>query len=337
MFEVFAVRGSIKADTGVNIEEAELILKLLENIEPEQSKYPEIGVVCFTKAQRNYITSQLIKIQQGHRSGKEKINQLYRNNLMILSLDELCGHTFQILMVSTVTDQYQWASEQQHLIGAERNDWKAKLTQLVSRAQRKIILCHSLDTASLENISSTQPDTPKGILSSIIRYGEAVRLQNNTFKAEILERFGQQKTAETTATLQHEIAANLQQFLEKGRIHTNMLIEQRNFPIVIKPQHDGEPPLVILIDNYFADSPYTSFEWERQMLNDISDLGLAYAITYSVNWWRDPKSEARRLAGIVLKHDETFSPFKTESTPTAFQLGEETSNTIATTDIILED
>ena len=77
------------------------IVELLKEISATPfNTYPRIAIVTMTKQQRNTLNMTLLNVVQKTLYGWEKIEHIQRNGLTILSIDELSGLQFDILVVS---------------------------------------------------------------------------------------------------------------------------------------------------------------------------------------------------------------------------------------------
>jgi len=146
------------------------------------------------------------------------------------------------------------------------------------------------------------------ILASHIRFAQAVQDRDLPGQRRILSSRQRPKKNHHQASLFiRELANDLKSYLGANRIVLNASIENLRLPIVIKPIHKLAPPFVIQVDGFFSDSETGAFLWEEQLRDKLRFLGLEYYPVWSVNWWKNPKQEARKLASIIIKNDAAFA------------------------------
>jgi hypothetical protein len=57
----------------------------------------------------------------------------------------------------------------------------------------------------------------------------------------------------------------------------------------------------LLADGFVGTLGHTDYSWEAAQAGKISEEGFETRQVWSVNWWRQPDQEARRLAGDLMR------------------------------------
>ena len=96
------VEGVYIPQDNINEEEAQQIIHLLNEIEPNKSgRFPSVGIVCMTKEQRNLMTYYINQIKQRKIAGNERIMQLELGGLGVYHYHDIQNHQFDIMILAT--------------------------------------------------------------------------------------------------------------------------------------------------------------------------------------------------------------------------------------------
>ncbi|MBK9016417.1 MAG: hypothetical protein IPM82_21400 [Saprospiraceae bacterium] len=104
-----------------------------------------------------------------------------------------------------------------------------------------------------------------------------------------------------------EVIHALGPFLDLKRISTKVATDSVNFPMTVKPLHEGGKPVVLHPDGFFSGTTFTSPLWEQSQRDAIEKAGMVYLPFWSVNWLKNPGVEARLLASKIIKFDANQS------------------------------
>ncbi len=309
------INGRYNETTRVNKTEADKIISyLLNDMEPKIDRsLPKTAVICFTYEQRNYIYEQFLKIKIDRSEGYNRLVVLEQNDFKILHIDELYGDRFETTILSTT-----FGLNENGIISKDLKTFLDGLTEntvnmLTSRTAKEVIIYTSIPESHIENEVVRIYETnarPSALLMYYLCYAEAVQLGDDSMQKDILNRidyeYGQEKTAEGHSVFVENVAASLLPYFEKGRIETNVEQENCIIDIVVKPQYEGEPPVAIICDGHQRRESFPSATWEKQKQKQIELLGYKCLKTWSVNWWKNPDQQARKLASLVIKQDSHY-------------------------------
>ncbi|MCP3932055.1 MAG: hypothetical protein GY705_23530 [Bacteroidetes bacterium] len=306
------IDGRFDNKKGINEAEAQHVMHLLNQIEKTpQRTFPKVGIICGTVQQRNLIASYLLKIKQKRSTGSEKILQLERNGLGVFSLSETVGLYFDIVLFSATWGVIDLKATLTHKIGTlnseENNNF---ISLLMSRAHGKLIILNSIPIMYLEKYLSTPENSGTFQFSCFLLLAESIQHKDVKRQETLLQTYHKHLGTEEKKALKNtfisELAASLQPYLERGRIQKNVQINGIPIPLIIQPINEGQSPLVIVEDGFFASAPTSSYQWEADQLNSLHEMGIETQAIYSVNWWKNPQQEARKLASRIIKMDNAY-------------------------------
>lgn len=297
--------GRYSEEEQTNEEEAQRIIHLLNDIKPtEKRTYPNVGIVCFTVAQRNLIASYLMKIKQKWSPGVEKIQQLERNGLGVFHIDELHGQHFDVLIISAT---YGWKDAQgnstEHVQRLNTPDFTCNLRLLMSRPLKELYLINSIPTTNWRAWLEMPEQPGKFLLANYFAYNEALQSADAERQHAIAQRLKdwvQPRPQTDDSTFAEEVALALQPYLGKDQVQTQVREAQFLLPILIAGTQEK---LVLQPDGFFAKTPTTNYLWENQQHEHLHAHGFRFQPVWSVPWWKNARQEARKLAGAIIKRN----------------------------------
>lgn len=299
------IGGRYDENKKVNDVEAQQVIRLLNQIRrTPQRTYPKVGIACFTFEQRDLISDYLLKIKQKQQPGYEKIQHLERNGLGIFHLSELYGQHYDILVISGTygpTDLEGTLPDRFELLNSPMG--VAHLNLLMSRALKEIFLLNSIPEDQLEEFVQDKNKLGFYKLAHYYAYAKAIEQANPEAQKEVTEQFKIERE-ETTSVFLDEVALSLKPYLQPGRVQRNSLSVPFNFPLLVDPIHEKEPPLAVRPDGFFANTYATDFSWEYQQKKRLEKSGYIHYPIWSVNWWKNSRKESRKLASAIIKVDE---------------------------------
>lgn len=299
------VGGRFDEERKVNEVEAQQVVRLLNQIRrTPQRTYPTVGIACFTFEQRDLIADFLLKIKQKQQPGAEKIQHLERNGLGIFHLSELYGQHVDILIVSGTLGPTD-------LDGALPAEFKqlnspkgqSLINLLMSRALKEVFLLNSIPEEILEQLSEEKEQPGLFKLANYYAYAQAIEQSNPEIQEKVISKFTVEQPPVESVFLD-EVMLSLKPYLQPGRLRRNSRQVPYNFPLLVDPIHEKEPPLSILPDGFFADTYATDFYWEYKQKERLEEHGYLYYPVWSANWWKNPRRESRKLASAIIKLDE---------------------------------
>lgn len=308
-FQIVVLDGHFDEAKGINQKEAEQVIRQLHRIEKTAEHiYPSIAVACSTIAQRNYIAKLLLEMKQRKAMGHEKMQALENAGLGIYHLSELAGLHPEVLIFSLTLG----TSTQNNQLSAELDFFQSEagITAyylLATRPSHQMIIIHSLTNEVLNSCLLRPKETALSTMARHFLYAQAIQANDQTQQRQLLRDLPQSRKPQSDVSVfTLELANALQPYLEEGRIVLNASIENLRLPLIVKPIHPQAPPFVIQVDGFFSDTDTGAYLWEQQLREKLRFLRLEYYPVWSVNWWKNPKQEARKLASIIIKKDAEY-------------------------------
>lgn len=299
------VGGRFDNQKKTNDVEAQQVIRVLNQIRrTPQRTYPTVGIACFTVEQRDLIADYLLKIKQKQQPGYEKIQHLERNGLGIFHLNELFGQHFDILIIcgtygpidldGTMADELSYINTPKGI---------ALINLLMSRTLNEVFILNSIPLETLDKFASEKDQPGLFRLANFYAYAKAIQNSDPEAQKRVTDQFIAESKVPESVFLD-EVAQSLKPYLQPGRVRRNVQSMPFNFPLLVDPIHEKEPPFVVRADGFFATTYATDFYWEYKQKERLEQNGFVDFPTWSVNWWKNPRKESRKLASTIIKIDE---------------------------------
>jgi MinD-like ATPase involved in chromosome partitioning or flagellar assembly len=291
--EVRYVKGKFSEKTRSNEPEITEIVELLKEISATPfNTYPRIAIVTMTKQQRNTLNMTLLNVVQKTLWGWEKIEHIQRNGLTVLSIDELAGLQFDILVVSGTYADFDGMSFP-----------KRTFRQLLNCFTQKLYWVNSIPREILTHSATSHDYEMPFLMSNLILFAENIEQgqtpQYETIFSRLRALYGKPKVPKSSFFV-NEVIAALSDTIDSKRMKTNFKIENQIFPFVILPDNDEDKAFVVRIDGRLStDAAYFNADWERRILQDLERLNIGVLSIWSYNWWKDVKGETAKLVASI--------------------------------------
>lgn len=311
------IEGVYIPNQNVNEEEAQQILHLLNEIEPNKNgRFPKVGIVCLTRDQRNLLTHYIEQIKARKIAGNERILNLEQSGLGVHYYRDLQNHSFDVMMVATTfgmdvrnefTDDILELNELEGLQG---------LNALLSAASQQVIFVSSIPQTYMEHYAQYNRKA-KGvhILANLLMYAEAVESKDENTQNRILKRLADlhrksniQPKEKEHSVFVNELAAALSPYLEHGRMQAHQHLDGLDLDILIAPIHPGQPVMALQADASFWRTPQGNYAWEREIEAQLQPYNIRYMPVWSLEFWKSPEIAVKQLAGQLIKFDNHFLP-----------------------------
>lgn len=285
------ISGRYNARQRINEEEAKAILRLLNTIEEKpQRTLPKVGIVCFTRAQRNLMIQYLSQIKRQRLPGVEKIQQLERNGLGVYVPDELYGLQLDLLLLSCTFGR-TGAGDQLTLAIQSLDEQLPGMVELLStRFRQRAALIHSIPEQDLQRMAGDPSDDNTSELARWI-----LRIRDDDKRS---------KPATEHKTQVHPLAAEIGWYIA-DQVRTDRLayavsFKQAKLPLTVVPVKE-KAGLAILLNDFLSETSATSYEWEYEQGRALEKAGYQIHPVWSAGWWKRPEEEAAQLSEIVNK------------------------------------
>lgn len=286
-----------------NFKEAEAIVEMLKELQPSTNlTFPRIVIACATPQQRDCISDLLVKTKQQGGDPDEKIRQLERNGLLVVSFDEMSGLKADVRMLSMTFGPSDHSGVLNEDIQTLNIPERASATKLaLTQNCRQFYLFHSLPPKSIDDLAKASSDATTSIICQLIR-----RLEDpdaNDAPRKTGDHHAGIGQGNSESIFCEEVARALQPYLGHGRLQLNQLIDDIHIPLVVNPISEGRDRIAILPDGFLNRAEPVALQWENYLRTLLEAKNFRFLTTWSANWWRDPKQEARKLASLIIRLD----------------------------------
>lgn len=310
--ELIEVEGTYNEQERINEQECTHMLKLLNDISgTPQHTYPKVGFACATIEQRNHFASQILKIKQGRTKAADKIKHLERNGLGVYQFEELTGQQFDILIISFTFgiinkkgDFTKDATYFNHIEGEK------VLQNVLNAGIQKLKVCSSIPLSKVNVWKRDKDKKALFILANFLEYAQEVNNANVPRLHEIVNEIGENivtPNEEESSVFLEEVATYLSAYFEPERILTDVAVNNRKFPLVIKGKFPEQANYVIKVDSFFSNADVFSYVWQDYTNKNMESTGYKFLSIWSKDWWRNPEQEARKLASQIIREDGVFA------------------------------
>lgn len=285
----------------VNEAEARQVLALLTRIKPTpQRTYPSVGIVCLTEGQRQHLSRLLLGIKQQRTAGVELIQQLERNGLSVLTLDEVPGHHFEVVILSAT---FGPAGQEDELPGhyhrLDNPEMQQQLQALMGCAKEEFWALSSLPTTLLSPIPGDN------LLPYLLYWVRSCASRSTAATEAVLANSYDSGGAGAGLpfSLLQQVQDWLKPFLDPGRVHLPEVAVYGQPQIWVEPVKEGQKRHALLVDGFISYALAPALAWESGAAKALQDQGVVLHHLLSAEWWRNPERAARSLAGAILKED----------------------------------
>ncbi|MEZ5044700.1 MAG: hypothetical protein R2828_32690 [Saprospiraceae bacterium] len=294
------INGRFDEETEKNEEEAQAILQRLNKVEVlPDGRFPSLGLVCLTEGQRNLLLEYIQQIKQQELPGVERIKQLEDSGLRVLTLNELSGYQYDIVMVSVTFGKLSVKGKLSTKVQSlNQPSTIAGLQQLKNIAAHQWQLFHSIPEKEWNNWLETPGLKGQQLLASYIQ--RAVLLSDGQgFAPKIREEASTDKTS-----FAQEIAWRVAPYLSTNRLRLDQPWMGVALPLVILPAQSHLAPQLFIIDGFLSQSGATDYAWEYHQQQTLQDNGYRLRSLSTYNWWKNPANEADKLLQLIRGLDQ---------------------------------
>ncbi len=307
LWHALDIKGRYDARTDTNEQEAMQVIRQLLKIKagPDRT-YPATGVVCFTRAQRNFIYAQMLRIRQQRLPGADKLEQLERNGLLVLAYDELYGTQFDLLLVSLTYGQVNASGAvSRRLARLDEPEARQALHFLARQQTRSIVWLHSIPSHRLELMEKDGKQPGQQFLARLLAMTRAIEQQQPAKAKEYAQLLGLPiKWKRPTTHFLDQLAEVMRAYVDPRRFAFDYRQGHLLLPCCIRPTAEDAPPQPLIPDAFLAHTRMSAPQWERLAWHTLRQQHMDPLALWSVRWWKDYQTEARKLASQILKRDQ---------------------------------
>ncbi len=299
--------GRYDARSDTNEQEAMQVLRQLLKVKARPGRiFPSVGIVCFTRAQRDFIQMQLLRMRQQHEPGSDTLEQLERNGLMVLAHDELYGMQFDVLLVSLTYGQVNASGAVTRRIATFDEVEPLEALKAIARRQAdSIIWMHSIPEHRIEAMAADDSSPGQQMLARLLLLAKNAEQGKADESRRLAEQIGLPlRWPAKSGIFTREVAHILEAWLPPRRFAFEKRQDDYVLHLCVEPTLENAPPQVLVPDGLVADTLMISPEWERAAWMKMKQQGMDPTPLWSVRWWKDYPTEARKLASQILKRDQ---------------------------------
>ena len=172
-------------------------------------------------------------------------------------------------------------------------------------------VCSSIPIIYKRLHEAEEKDSGLYLYYNFMEYLVANQNTNRTQLQQILTRLADNPVGipieDGSKAFNEEVAEHLKEYFDSDRVVTNARLGNHIFPVMIKPSLKRKRTYLLLVDSYAKNAEAFSFVWQRQQQKDLEAQGYHFIQIWSKDWWKNPREEARQLAGLIIGDDNDFS------------------------------
>ncbi len=302
------IDGRYEVATKTNEEEIQAILQLLNRIEKTpQRTYPSVGIVCFTKEQRNLLSEYLLRIKRQRLTGVEMVQQLERNGLGVFHLSELSGQHFDILIVSITFGQTDISGKiSPHLSTLIDPEGLTHLQMLMGRATKQLILMNSLPFEFLEEVTMRKEKTGLNLLAHFLLFSAGLHQPwKGVDSLGLAQKMQQDWMPASKKAIPHftlEVIKRLQESGLNGHFQVEEPYDNLQLPLVYTPPFGNQNKILLLPDGFLSRASGAHILWEFQQQQRLREAGYHIVPIWSVLWWKNSNQALHQLLQRMQPH-----------------------------------
>lgn len=310
--EFYEVNGTFHEH--INEEEAEKVLEILEQIEPNASgRYPSVGIATFNITQRNYIKRKIAYKQSVEENVefRTKMIHLEAAGLFIKNLENIQGDERDIIIISTTYGRKKDGKFIQSFGPINHSKGYKLLNVIVTRAKEKIYICNSIPSEMYSNykeaLEQEGSNNRRAVFYAYLSYCKAVSEENESRRKEILNDLDQYSNQQSEVeqvkqnTFKEQVYKQLKNSMPGVEIMANHPFGGYHLDVVIKPTN-GKPIALECLSK-------THYRGELAYLEDLhkekilKKAGFDYERVWSQHWWQNPEREVLKWKEKVVGSD----------------------------------
>ncbi len=305
--QVIHAAGRFNEKDGANDVEAREVIRQLNRIQPTpQRTYPSVGIVCFTTGQRDLIVSYLSDLRRKTGNAKKLIQALDRNGLGVFRADELHGQRFDVIILSStfgIADLAGNLTKQAQQLAD--NTGEQLLHLLLGSVEKQCYIINSIPDTELVEFANDKDSKGLYLLANLIEYANAVQREDVALQNDLLGFFKEENPQEapTDSLFISEVAEALRPYFEKDRVQENVLVDRsaQRLPLVVQASWDDKWKTAIYPEGLLENSAIMDYSSAHESQVRLQEDGYLYLPVWSIDWWKNPKREARKLASKIIK------------------------------------
>ncbi|MEZ4986281.1 MAG: hypothetical protein R2795_14780 [Saprospiraceae bacterium] len=303
------VDGRMDADAMTNEVEVHELIRLLNTIEPNQSRtYPSVGILAWSWQQRDLILQNLYRIKKERGPGADLVQQLERNGLQVLYGADMAAQRFNVVIVSPVLgtmDANGHLPDMKALVN--QPEALAKMDMMIQclGAAGKVVVLNSIPEEELR-VRLDWTDSPgERYLAWTLLSAKAIA-EGNTELTQQITAFWQAPATEDESPRFEPLVKRLNGFLQGWQWQVRWIpAVGQSLLVAIAPNHTT---IALLPDGFVSPDTHTTVAWEHLLQQRLQQAGYRVLPWSSEQMWKDPARTAHHLAaqlqGLASQEEE---------------------------------
>lgn len=295
----YQVDGRYDAVQHINDVEVQEVVKWLNTIEkmPNQT-YPRVGVITWSRQQRDRIQQYLYRIKRDRSPGAELVQQLERNGLQIVTGGDALGQSFDVILVSPilgVVDAKGHLPANIHTLNEAASIAKQYSLLSVLRQAKVLHVLNSMPTDELAVRLDWEDRPGEQLWARWLLSAHAFASQDAARLTQLAESHRvSPRELPTDYTLHQELIQRLEGHLTGWQWRVGAVEDLAGSYLVAQAPDSGL--VVIVPDDFLSEQMATTIEWEATLQERLAGWGYQWIGFSSEHLWKDPARTCHRLA-----------------------------------------
>ncbi len=305
---IVGVDGLFDEETVTNEAEAVAVVQALNDVEMKANRrFPRVGIVCTTVAQRALIQRYLWQVKVNNGGGKARIAQLERNGLQVSWIGEIWGMEFDILFLSGV---FGPVNTKGHLPADLETYWSEiqplHLVHLFRTNAREVVVFNSLPNDQLNQLLLTDGCTAGFLWAALLRYLTSFQEEDqdgrSALRAEVHRRL------QIPSIQPHPLYQELHRRLRLHYPSWDWQLQLSESSLLIPlAAIRSDCRIALLLDGFIGTQAAFSPDWEHQSRQHLARQGWKLLDTPSTDWWLHPEIAIDAIGRALKKFAEEAS------------------------------
>jgi superfamily I DNA and/or RNA helicase/very-short-patch-repair endonuclease len=288
-----------------NIEEAEMVVNMVEKILKERKSNETIGIITFNINQKTAIEDMLDKKAGEDKEFRElytaEIDRMDQNedvSLFVKNIENVQGDERDIVIFSVGYGKNENGRVSVNFGSLSQDGGENRLNVAISRAKKKIYVVTSIEPEELQ-VDNTKSLGPK-LFKNYLQYVRAVSNEHkneaeNILKAVLDTKVKNKDERQHDSDFEAEVYEALKDKVGELEVHTQVGVSGYKIDLAIYDSKKSKYILGIECDGATYHSSKSARERDIHRQRYLESRGWKIARIWSYNWWSNPKGEVERL------------------------------------------
>ena len=310
--------------------EAETILSIIENNVKRlpDGKYPTVGIATFNIHQRNLILGKINERKKFDKYSEfnEKISELEDNGFFVKNLENIQGDERDIIIITTTYGIDKNGKFNQRFGSINQVKGYKLLNVIITRAKYKVYLCTSVPEDVILNYKSfllaEGSNNRRAVFYSYLAYCKFVSERNEDERLSVLKTLAENTNNKSTINIleqnlespfEEEVYSYMLDYFKPENIITQYEFTGFRIDLVYVSSIPNVPKIAIECDGAMYHSSTEAYLYDMHRQKILESHGFIFHRIWSTNWWRNSKSEIKKLVSFIKGIEEKYSQITIEN------------------------